>query len=131
MAAKLMILTKPSATPPMGQCYVEQRSAGSGSTAFSSLAPSRKTAGADKLCPGFLDETPGSKTDSEATVPMQSFEQWEEHNKMQGLSFDSCKSWACGTSFNVTPKMETGAGEKKQVRRKSSQKNVCVLKDRN
>jgi len=139
VAAKLMILTKPSATPPMGQYYIEQRRTDSAATPFSSLAPSNRSAPADAQAvdvyatnnaaseappcetlrqhtvPGILDGTPGSKTDSEATVPMCSFEQWEEYNRIHGLGFDSSKSWDPKTGFIIPPKMEEDAGDKQEV----------------
>jgi hypothetical protein len=116
VAAKLRILTKPSPTPPMGQYYVEHRSNGTVATTISSLATSNKSALADKQalevyprkesataappCMPFNTSSvasPNFCTDSEATLPMFTFEQLEEWNRNKGVSFESKACWKPGT----------------------------------
>jgi hypothetical protein len=129
VAAKLMILSKPSPTPPMGQYYIEHRRSGSAETAFSSLAPgnksglwlrppsdeypSKKSCYTAQTCNG--DPYPGSKTDSEATMTL---EQWEEQNKLNGMDLDS-KFWEHeATAVEDTAKMKVEAVDKTKVRPK-------------
>jgi hypothetical protein len=140
VAAKLMILSKPSPTPPMGQYYIEHRRSGSAETAFSSLAPgnksglwlrppsdeypSKKSCYAAQTCNDDpypqvrhnIDHgTPGSKTDSEATMTL---EQWEELNKLNGMDLDS-KLWNHeATAVGETQEMKVKAVDKTKVRPK-------------
>jgi hypothetical protein len=143
MAAKIMILTKPRPTTPMGQYYVEHRTTGSEATAFSSLATSSKSATADvkavdeyptdkgspaaqpcpnlhaQACPDINDETTTiSKTDSVATLPRFTLEQWEEFNNKKGMGVGP-NSWEPKTVPVLVPEMEDEARDKKkEVRQK-------------
>jgi hypothetical protein len=135
VAAKLMILSKPSPTPPVGQHHIEHRRSGSAETAFSSLAPgdksglwlrppsdehpSKKSCCAAQTCNDDphpqvrhnIDHgTPGSKTDSEAT--MMTLEQWEEQNKLNEF-------WEHeAAAVEDAKKMKVEAADKTKVRPK-------------
>jgi hypothetical protein len=112
VTAKLRILTKPILPPPAAQYYIEHKTPGSVATPFSSLAPSQKSSGSNEqglvvfsppisasaqglykstpAYPNVINRTPGSCTDSEATI---AFEQLEEWNKRRGTGFESITHW--------------------------------------
>jgi hypothetical protein len=137
VAAKIIILTQPSQTPPMGQYYVEHRSTGSAETAFSSLATSNKSAPAvgraalegptnngaaaaqpcptlhARAFPNSENDTTGSEADSMAKSPMFTMEQWEEFKEKNGMRLGS-KSWPPGTVEVQDLEVEDEAGDRRR-----------------
>jgi hypothetical protein len=113
VAAKLRILTQPLAPPPMAPYFIEKKNGGSTTTPVSSLSLSnnKPTAAAgdptDRVgaggqgvkadeenmdmnmlvmeTPSRGEQTPVSNTESERTVPMITFEQWDAESKMVRL----------------------------------------------
>jgi hypothetical protein len=97
---------------PAAQCHTEHKTQGSVATPFSSLAPSHKPSRSNEqglvvfsppisasvqglyestsAYPNVINRTPGSCTDSEATI---AFEQLEEWNKKRGTGFESITHW--------------------------------------
>ena len=133
---------KPSPTPPMGQYYIEHTRTGSAATPFSSLAPSSNSMLAVATTApsksdlhssmlaslNIINRTPGSCTDSEATVPcsmftklaefnkkngvaleMSTFAELERCNRKTGMGFES-RNWEQETGAVLSPEREEGGG---------------------
>jgi hypothetical protein len=118
----------PSPPPPAVQYYIEHRTPGSVATPFSSLAPSHKSARSNgqglvesstpisaaaqglykstSAYPNVINRTPGSCTDSEATI---AFGQLEEWNKSRGTGFDSITQ--CGVDEETFEKVRSDGVE--------------------